>query len=271
MLIDETKTVRDLVIENPAVARVFEKFQIDYCCGGQLSLAEAYRRARVKLDEVLQAAEKATINETRNDLPEMDFNEMSLAALTDYIVRKHHKFTREQSEKISALLEKVCSIHGKNHAELFDIQKVFSTLRLELEKHMLKEERMLFPYISLMESSINFGHAVPPAPFGSTKNPIRVMIAEHDVAGEHLLEIRRLSNHFVVPDDACVTYQTLYSELEAFEKDLHWHTHLENNILFPKAIEMEASGKSAEPEQIAEVKCGLDECSSHESMLRSKI
>jgi regulator of cell morphogenesis and NO signaling len=271
MLIDETKTVRDLVIENPAVARVFEKFQIDYCCGGQLSLAEACRRSGVKLDEVLQAAEKATINETRSDLPEMDFNEMSLTALTDYIVRKHHKFTREQSEKISVLLEKVCSIHGKNHAELFDIQKVFSTLRLEVEKHMLKEERMLFPYISLMESLINFGHAVPPAPFGSTKNPIRVMITEHDAAGEHLLEIRRLSNHFVVPDDACVTYRTLYRELEAFEKDLHWHTHLENNILFPKAIEMEASGKSAEPEQIAEVKCGLDEFSSHESMLRSKI
>ncbi len=270
MLIDKTKTVRDLVIENPTLAHVFEKFQIDYCCNGQLPLDEACRRAGVKLDEVLQELEQAATHTAQNNLPETDFNSMSLAALTDYIVRKHHKSARKQSEEIAILFEKVCSVHGKNHAELLEMQRVFSTLRLELEKHMLKEERVLFPYISLMESSINFGQAIPPAPFGSTKNPIRVMIAEHDVAGEHLRQIRRLSNQFVAPDDACITYQTLYSRLEDFERDMHWHTHLENNILFPKAIEMEASGKSAGPGLISEIKCGLHECSSHEGMLHSK-
>ena len=122
---------------------------------------------------------------------------------------------------------------------------------------------MLFPYISLMESSLNFGQAVPPAPFGSTKNPVKVMVEEHDAAGEHLREIRRLSNHFAIPDDACITYKTLYGALEEFEKDMHQHIHLENNILFPKAIEMEGSGKPADANRMDDVECGLHDHAHH--------
>ncbi len=259
MLIDKTKTVRDLAVENPQAVRVFEKFKIDYCCGGHLSFEEACRNAGVEMNQVSEMLESAARDSEQNNFSDTDFTEWSLAALSDYIVRKHHSFTRDETKRITALLEKVCSVHGANHAELFDIQKIFGALRLELENHLLKEERMLFPYIALMESSLNFGQSVPPAPFGSTKNPVKVMVAEHDAAGEHLREIRRFSNHFAVPEDACITYQTLYGALENLEKDLHRHIHLENNILFPKAIEMEESGKPADANRMDAVKCGLHE------------
>lgn len=257
MLFDKNKTVRDLAVENPQAVRVFEKFKIDYCCGGHISFEEACRNTGVEMNQVSEMLEKASNDSDQNDFSDTDFTKMSLASLADYIVRKHHTFTRDENERITALLEKVCSVHGANHAELFDIQKIFVALRLELENHLLKEERMLFPYISLMESSLNFGQTIPPAPFGSTKNPVKVMVAEHDAAGEHLREIRRFSNHFAVPEDACITYQTLYGALENLEKDLHRHIHLENNILFPKAIEMEANGKPADANRMDAVKCGL--------------
>lgn len=256
MLTDKTRTVRDLAVENPAATRVFEKFKIDYCCGGEISLEKACQNAGVEINQVSEMLEKAA-NDSSNNISDTDFTKMSLASLSDYIVRIHHVFTRSENERITALLEKVCSVHGRNHAELFDIRKIFGALRLEIENHLLKEERMLFPFIALMESSLNFGQPVPPAPFGSTRNPVKVMVEEHDAAGEHLRKIRKLSNHFAAPEDACITYKTLYNALEEFEKDLHQHIHLENNILFPKAIEMEAGGKPADANRMDDVKCGL--------------
>ncbi|HSK71997.1 MAG TPA: iron-sulfur cluster repair di-iron protein [Pyrinomonadaceae bacterium] len=257
MMIDVTKTVRELAVENPSATRVFEKLRIDYCCGGHLSLEEACRKAGVEVGQVSELLEKTKNEAIETNIAAEDFTKMSLAALADYIVRKHHTFTREESERITALLEKVCSVHGKNHEELFEIQKIFGMLRLEIENHLLKEERMLFPYIALMESSLAFGMPVPPAPFGSTSNPVAVMVREHDTAGEHLREIRNLSSDFAAPADACITYKTLYAALEGFERDLHRHIHLENNILFPKAIEMEKSGLPADSSRMDEVKCGL--------------
>lgn len=258
MLIDKSKTVGALAAENPATTGVFEKYKIDYCCGGQISLEEACRAAGVEIGEVTESLTKAAGDSAASaTASDANFNEWSLAALADYIVRKHHAFTRAENERIIALLEKTCAVHGANHDELFAIEKIFGSLRLEIENHLLKEERMLFPYIALMESSLNFGQVVPPAPFGTTKNPVKVMVEEHDAAGEHLREIRRLSKEFTAPEDACVTYQTLYRALEEFEKDLHRHIHLENNILFPKAIEMEASGKPAAANRMDEVNCGL--------------
>lgn len=255
---DKTKTVRDLAVENPAATRIFEKFRIDYCCGGNLTLEQACENANVEIEVVSKLLKTASGETSGAGISEIAFNSMSLAALADYIVRKHHSFTREETERITNLLEKTCNAHGANHAELFEIQKIFGALRLEIENHLLKEERMLFPYIALMESSLAFGQPVPPAPFGTTKNPVAVMVREHDAAGEHLREIRRLSREFAAPDDACITYQTLYAALEAFERDLHQHIHLENNILFPKAIEMEAAGKPAAENRMDDVKCGLN-------------
>ena len=257
MLIEKTKTVGELAVENPAATRVFEKLGIDYCCGGHLSLDEACQNAGVTITEVSELLENAKIDLSQTSVSAEDFTQMSLAALADYIVRKHHTFTREENGRITTLLEKVCAAHGANHAELYKIQGIFGALRLEIENHLLKEERMLFPYIALMESSLNFGQPIPSAPFGSTRNPVAVMVSEHDAAGEQLREIRKLSNHFEVPADACPTYKSLYKALEEFEKDLHQHIHLENNILFPKAVKMESEGEMSDPNRVDELKCGL--------------
>jgi regulator of cell morphogenesis and NO signaling len=155
---------------------------------------------------------------------EIDFQVMSLAALSDYIVRNHHTFTRAENERITDLLEKTCATHGANHGELFEIRQIFGALWREIENPLLKEERMLFPYIALMESSLNFGLEVPLTPFGTTRNLVKVMVSEHEAAGKHLREIRNLSAQFAVPDDGSMTFRMLYDALEGFETDLHWHT-----------------------------------------------
>ncbi|MDI1240741.1 MAG: iron-sulfur cluster repair di-iron protein [bacterium] len=258
MNIELNRTVGQQAAAHPASKRVFEKLGIDYCCGGGTSLGEACTQHGIEFDELAQMLNSEESRSVGARAADLDFPGMSLAALSDHIVREHHVFTRDENERITKLLEKVCSVHGDNHPDLFEIQKIFGRMRLELENHMLKEERMLFPYISLMESSIRFGQPVPPAPFGSTQNPIKVMLGEHDVAAEQLREMRRLSGDFTLPADACTSYRTLYQAMEGLEKDLHEHIHLENNLLFPKAIEME----SAEPSMVGEVREGL--CS-HES------
>src|ERR1044071_7778616 len=184
-MIDTTKSVAEFEIEQPSSKRVFEKLKIDYCCGGKISLAEACSKNDVSVEELsklLDAEEQRWVNVDS----EPDSDAMSLASLADHIVRKHHVFTRNEDARIAALLEKVCRVHGQHNPKLFEIEMIFGTLRLELENHMLKEERMLFPYIALMESSLAFGLAVPPAPFGTTRNPVRVMTNEHDAAAEQL-------------------------------------------------------------------------------------
>ena len=243
MDVETTETIGQHAAAYPSSKRVFEKLGIDYCCGGNISLQEVCAKHDLNVDDLVEmlAAEHGRLSAASRVEP--DFLNMSLAALSDHIVRDHHVFTRDENARITALLEKVCSVHGDNHKELFEVQMIFGMLRLELENHMLKEERMLFPYIALMESSLGFGLAVPPAPFGTTRNPVKVMMSEHDAAAEQLREIRRLTNDFATPADACVTYAGLFEALEGLEKDLHQHIHLENNILFPKAIEMEETGQ----------------------------
>lgn len=235
-----TQTVGAHAAAYPSSKRVFEKLGIDYCCGGKVSLGDACVQRGIDVGEL---TELLSVEEGKHSGAEgFDPTRLSLAALTDHIVRVHHVFTRDENARITALLEKVCSVHGAAREELYEIQKVFGLLRLELENHILKEERMLFPYIALMESSLAFGSPVPPAPFGTTRNPVRVMMSDHDAAAEQLREIRRLSNDLTAPADACPTYRTLYEALDGLERDLHEHIHLENNILFPKAIEMESAG-----------------------------
>ena len=255
MNIELDRTVGQHAAAYPASKRVFEKLGIDYCCGGNALLAEASVEHGIELDQLVEMLSSEEKLSTGRHGADLDFPNMSLAALADHIVREHHVFTRDENARITALLEKVCSVHGANHTELFDIQKIFGIMRLELENHMLKEERMLFPYISLMESSLGFGQPVPPAPFGSTRNPVKVMVSEHDAVAEQLREIRRLSSDLTLPEDACTTYRTLYEALDGLEKDLHEHIHLENNLLFPKAIEMESGEPSLAGLKVQEGLC----------------
>lgn len=255
MNIEMTKTIGQHAAAFPSSKRVFEKLGIDYCCGGDISLEDACKKHSVVPEDLMGLLSTEEGKAANEGGVVLEFMSMSLAALSDHIVRDHHDFTRDENARITALLEKVCSVHGQNHAELYEIQTIFGALRLELENHMLKEERMLFPYISLMESSLGFGLSIPPAPFGTTRNPVRVMMSEHDAAAEQLREIRRLSGDFTVPADACVTYKTLYEALEGLEKDLHQHIHLENNILFPKAIDMEDAGVISGGRAVQESDC----------------
>jgi regulator of cell morphogenesis and NO signaling len=238
-MLETTKTVKEYALEMPGATRVFEKLGIDYCCGGGKSLAEACATAGVAVDEVLGSLERAERSDETSGSER--WQTASLAALIAHIVEKHHTFTRQELARLDALLSKVCGVHGQNHTELFHIQKQFQELSRDLEPHMLKEERVLFPYIVQMEEAVK-NHRTPHSPpFGTVQNPVKVMMAEHDAAGNILREMRELSSDYTVPEDGCISYQTLYGALAALEADLHQHIHLENNILFPRAAEMEAS------------------------------
>jgi len=241
MNVSGTKTVRDLAVEIPNATRVFEKFGIDYCCGGKRSLQEACSAAKLPVDQVLAALEASAASPAA----EFALPSGSLAELIDHIVKTHHKFTREEIARLKALLEKVCAVHAANHPELLAIRETFLGLAQELSLHMMKEENVLFPYIIRMERAVVQNEPVLPAPFGTVQNPVRMMMQEHDGAGDALCQMRAASRDFRAPEDACISYQTLYQALPAFEADLHQHIHLENNILFPRAVEMEESALTA--------------------------
>ncbi|MGE0130396.1 MAG: iron-sulfur cluster repair di-iron protein [Blastocatellales bacterium] len=235
MTINATNTVGELAVTMPGATRVFEQFGIDYCCGGRRTLSEACRTRKVQMEDVVRSLEAA--RQTPDD--SRDWRQESLASLAVYIVEKHHHFTREEIERLEKLFDKVCARHGENHPELFEAQKTFYQLKLDLLPHMLKEEQVLFPYITQMETAVNQSRAVPQPFFVTVRNPVRMMMTEHDAAGELLQSLRGSTNDYTPPADACISYQTLYQALAGFEADLHQHIHLENNLLFPRAVEME--------------------------------
>lgn len=240
-MFETTKTVREYALEIPAATRIFEKLGIDYCCGGGKSLADACAKAGVSVDEVLDSlVTNARSDETFGD---EKWDTSSQAELIAHIVEKHHAFTRKELERLEALLTKVCGVHGQNHPELFHIHDQFGKLRGELEPHMLKEERVLFPYIIRMEEAAMSNQLPPVPPFGTVRNPVRVMMAEHDAAEYILGRMREASADYTPPADGCISYKTLYSALAALEVDLHQHLHLENNILFPRAVEQEDAAR----------------------------
>jgi regulator of cell morphogenesis and NO signaling len=237
MTLTATKTVGEIAVEMPGATREFEKLGIDYCCGGSRTLDQACSEANISVDEALASLERsATSTETRSG---QDWQNQLLADLVSHIATTHHVFVRGESARIQALAAKVVGVHGKNHPELLQMQQTFSGLAEELRVHLMKEEQMLFPYISLMEESTLAGEPAPPAMFGTVANPVRMMMQEHDGAGDALRSLRSITNDYALPEDACISYRTLFGALEGFEADLHQHIHLENNILFPRAIAME--------------------------------
>jgi regulator of cell morphogenesis and NO signaling len=233
-----TQTVRQLAVEKPNATRIFEQLRIDYCCGGSRPLAEACAAAGVDVETVVRLLEAPAEGHEQSGAA-MNFQTASLTALTTYIVDTHHSFTQQEMERLSTLLEKVCAVHGRNHPELLEVEALFQDLCSELTPHMLKEEQVLFPYIERMEAAVKNQRALPQPPFGTVRNPVRMMMLEHDTAGDILQRIRVASADYTVPADGCFSYQTLYQALAAFEIDLHQHIHLENNLLFPRAVEME--------------------------------
>ena len=240
MSVSTARTVRELVLENPDATRVFEKVGIDYCCGGGKSLEEACAAASLSVDEIIDSLELAE-EQARAKQKDRDWQREPLADLVTYINSRHHKYTREEIARLGPLFDKVVSVHGKNHAELQQLRATFRELVQELTMHMMKEEAVLFPYIVRMEEAVIQKEPVLPPPFGSVQNPVAMMMHEHDSAGDALKAMHQASAGYTPPADACISYQTLYKALGDFEKDLHQHIHLENNILFPRAIAMERS------------------------------
>lgn len=233
----ETK-VNEIALSNPAARHILEDAGIDYCCGGGKSLKEACLRANVPAVEILQKlrlnAEQVWSGETR-------WISAPLAELTKHIRERHHQYVRDAIPRLRALLAKVREKHGGSHRELGEIEALFGDLAREMLMHMQKEEQILFPFVDSLESAANSGKAVEPPFFRTVQNPIYSMMKEHDSAGELLRKIRISSNGYKAPTDACTSYQAAYQGLEEFEKDLHLHVHLENNILFPRAVALEAA------------------------------
>ncbi|NOX86229.1 MAG: iron-sulfur cluster repair di-iron protein [Chlorobi bacterium] len=229
-------TIGELVAEDFRKAEVFGKFGLDFCCGGAKSLKEVCEEKGIDEKEVETALAEI---ESQPKNRQQDFNSWELDFLIDYILNIHHKYVKESVNMLSEFSSKVADVHGENHPEVIRIAGLFETIARELEPHMQKEEIILFPYIKKLVAARRENTAMEPSPFGSVEAPVGMMEAEHVAVGRSMDEINRLSNGFTPPEDACPTYRTLYSKLDEFEQDLHRHIHLENNILFPKAIQLE--------------------------------
>lgn len=233
----ETK-VSDIALSNPEAKRILEDAGLDYCCGGGKSLHEACLHADVAADEILNRLRENS-KLARGD----DANWISapLSDLTRHIREKHHRYVRDAIPRVRALLEKVNARHGASHPEIAEIQKHFIEVSQEMIMHMQKEEQILFPYIETLEKSV-MEKRTPERPFFHTvRNPIHTMMKEHDAAGDLVKQIRKASSGYAAPVDSCTSYKALYEDLREFEADLHQHVHLENNILFPRTVEMEAT------------------------------
>ena len=238
MTIATTRTVGEIAAEMPNATRELEKLGIDYCCGGTRTLGDACAQAKIPVGEVLARLEKSAQLSAIGD--SKDWQDQPLADLIAHITGTHHVFVREECPRIEALASKVVGVHGQNHPELLQVQEIFSALAGELGVHLMKEEQVLFPYIFRLEESFVAGEPAPPAMFGTVVNPVRMMMQEHDGAGEAVRTLRSITHDYAVPADACISYRTLYEALQGFEADLHQHIHLENNILFPRAVAMES-------------------------------
>lgn len=225
-----------IAAQNPASVRVFEKLGIDYCCGGKLPLRESCEQAKIPLEEVVALLEEI---ENRPADGDRDWSQAAAAELVEHIVGKHHAFVRSEIPRLRKLLVKVNERHGASHSELAEIQELFEAAAEELQAHLLKEERVLFPHIEALETAARLQRPAPQGCFPSVEFPIARMLADHDDAGGLFASICNLSSQYAPPEDACESYRALYHGLRGFEQDLHRHIHLENNILFPRAIELE--------------------------------
>ncbi len=229
------KTVATLVTENIQTAHVFKKYGIDFCCGGGVSIARACEKAGVNFPDLEK--ELLKVGETASRAT--NYNSWELDFLTDHIINVHHSYVEESIPLLIQYAAKVTKVHGGHYTELLRIQQLFTAVAIELSGHMRKEEFILFPYIKKLVKAKREGLEMPQAQFGTVDNPIRMMEAEHEKAGELMKKIARLSNDYTPPEEACNSYRAFYAKLEEFEQDLHQHIHLENNILFPKVLKLE--------------------------------
>ncbi len=237
MNLDTTQTVAEIVRQHPAAVPVFEALGIDYCCGGNRPLEDACAKHNVPLNLVLADLSSALVVQPLEN--ERLWMTSSLTDLSTHIVEYHHAHAKRELPHLAALATKVQFRHGYMHPELHQVRELVDAMSAEISTHMLKEEQVLFPRLKVVEEAAQAGVTPPPAFFGALINPIRHMMSDHDDTGELLKSLRTVTKGYKLPEEACMSYQALYRGLEMLEKDLHQHIHLENNILFPRALEFE--------------------------------
>lgn len=237
MKVSENSIIGEIVALNYKTSSVFSSRKIDFCCNGNRTIKEGAESANANLNEILNQLDLVlnTSNKTSDD-----FDGISLTDLIDHILNHHHTYVAKSSIEIVPFLEKISKVHGTNHPELKEIEQEFKSAVGELAMHMKKEELILFPYIKKLEMAFIEKATINKSMFDSVASPIESMKHEHSVEGDRFAKISRLSNDYSIPEDGCSTYQVTYKLLKEFEQDLHRHIHLENNILFEKAIQLEA-------------------------------
>ncbi len=237
MSITKETIIGQLVANDYRTASIFKQKGIDFCCNGNRTIEDACLKKGLAPATLIEELTEITYLKTST---EIDYKTWPLDLLADYIEKKHHRYVASKIIEIIPFLDKVMRVHGGQHPELLEIGKLFKESAAELTSHMKKEEQVLFPYIRKMIelNEVN-------APFGTVKNPISMMMREHDTEGVRFRKIAELSNNYTPPADACNTYKVTFHLLKEFEEDLHLHIHLENNILFPKSIAMEQKQTTA--------------------------
>ncbi len=237
----QDRTVGEIVTDNIKAADVFKKHGIDFCCRGGVSIKEACDS--LNIDHAIIEAELAILD-TKVDRA-LDYDSWKLDFLADHIVNVHHGYIEKSNPVLMQYSQRVNLVHGSKHPELAEIETLVKEVVQEMAAHMKKEELILFPFIKKLAIAERDGTEVPPVHFGTVENPINMMEAEHEHAGDIMRTIAKLSNNYTPPEGACNTYRAFYDKLDEFEQDLHLHVHLENNILFPKALKLEKNLKKA--------------------------
>jgi regulator of cell morphogenesis and NO signaling len=230
-------TIGEIVADDYRTASVFQRHGLDFCCGGGRTVEEACREAGVDPTALLAEIER-TVAGPPTGVPR--FGSWDVPTLVTYIIGNHHAYVRGAIPVLLAHTQKIAGVHGDRHPELRDVAELFQAVADEMTSHMFKEERMLFPHIVALADAVREGRPAPTPVFCTVENPIRMMEMEHESAGGAMAQIRELTGNYQPPEDACTTYRVTLQELEAFENDLHDHVHLENNILFPKSLRLEA-------------------------------
>lgn len=236
MVINKNTIVGDLVAENYKAATVFSNFKIDFCCNGNRTLETVCTDKDFSLDTLIEKLESSFIVNSSSD----DYKKWDIGFLADYVYNNHHLYVEAKIPEIKQYLNKICSVHGSDHPELYQINELFVGAAGALTQHMKKEELILFPYFKKIATAFKNKSKLELPGFGSAKNPIAVMHQDHDTEGDRFREIAKLTNDYTPPSGACNSYKTTFAMLKEFEADLHKHIHIENNILFKKAIEIEA-------------------------------
>ena len=243
MNLEPTASVREFATSIPTATRIFEQLGIDYCCGGNQTLGDACARAGLSLETVLERLQEGESAEHQLSSVPLHAEASGLASLVEYIVTRHHGYVKQEIPRLQRLLKKVVGVHGKGHPELLVIQESFHALAAEMTLHMMKEENVLFPYIIELEKAAQEGKTPRKPMFGTVANPVHMMELEHESSGEGLKRMHEASSAYTPPENACFSYRTLYAALVEFEADMHQHIHLENNILFPRAIKIEEQSR----------------------------